>query len=100
MLNNIEKILTSMSYRLIQKNIWMKPIGFHLFTYNEERKEWINFFKSKEESLIWESKIYNNPEEDFLLWLKYNECYTKTDYHGFDDSNFEFLTIQEQVEFL
>lgn len=98
MLNNIEKILTSMSYRLIQKNIWMKPVGFHLFTYNEERKEWINFMKKGDPPIVWNSEIYDESKGDFLLWLKYNECLTKTNYTN--ETSWEFLTIQEQVEFL
>lgn len=88
-----------MGYRFVN-NVWMKPIGFHVFTFNEEKKEWINFFKNNETPLIWNVEIYDDSKGDFLLWLKGNECYTKTDYHGNQNSNFEFLTIQEQLEFL
>lgn len=98
----IEIALNKMGYRHMDKDVWGKPIGNHIFTVNVKTGEWLNLFKAlTDETHIWESKLITVPdnEKDFLSTLKMYEQYTNIS-SGSNETNFEFLTIEEQFNFL
>jgi hypothetical protein len=100
--HQIELALTKMGYRHMGKDVWAKPIGHHIFTFNLNKGEWLNLFKAlTDETHIWDSKSITVPdnEDDFLNTLKMYEQYTNIS-SGSNQTNFEFLTIEEQVSFL
>lgn len=76
----VRDALLSMGYREREPGKWLKPIGFHCFTYSEERKELANWFKhvSEDKILCWERKRYEaeDHEEDFFVFLMEWEAYS------------------------
>jgi len=100
-----EEILTSMGYRLLKPGVWAKPVAYHLFMFEVDKKLWTNFFKGANEALcIWNSETYKEEdwvtdaggEPDFLYFLKYSEYNTRSDTSNY--SSFEFLTAKEVWE--
>lgn len=93
MINN----LLSLGYRETKKDIFAKPVGFNLLTYELNRNIFTNWIIGKNgETLIYEENVF--AEEgiyNFLKFIKYCEVYTT--YHALE-SNFEFVTMQEQVK--
>jgi hypothetical protein len=56
--------------------VWMKPVGYHLFTCQEDSRQWENWFLDIEGKL----SLYHSetlPEEDTLSYLKQCEAYTR-----------------------
>lgn len=95
-------ILKSMGYRQLKPDVWGKPIGFNLFTFEFINFEWTNWFKGAYNSGLqrYNADNYGPPlNEDtpkrFLEWLKCCESYTQLQQLS---SEFEFNTFQEQYE--
>jgi len=100
-MENFERDLVKMGYRSLKPKIWAKPVAFHLFLFEEEKLLWTNFFKGVDgQMLIWNTETYKEKDwevdgkEEFLLFLKYTEQYTRIDTRNVD-SEFEFLSIIE-----
>lgn len=76
----VREVLLSMGYREERTGHWLKPIGHHVFTFNEEHKEWINWFKSASTNdiLTMESHVWvdMNDGEAFFIELRQWEAYT------------------------
>jgi len=90
-----------MGYRELKNGIWAKPVAFHLFFFEMDKMLWTNFFKGADNTMcVWNTETYKEKDwevdgkEEFLLFLKYTEQYTKTDTRNVD-SEFEFLTDEE-----
>ncbi|MHA2065959.1 MAG: hypothetical protein ACXABY_16430 [Candidatus Thorarchaeota archaeon] len=76
----IREALSAMCYREEMPGRWCKPIGTHLFTYEEDRNEWTNWFKGRGDTIErWQSKHPTNLETGgpFLGQLKDWEQWTK-----------------------
>ena len=43
--------LLSMCYREEKPGVWLKPVGYHLFTFMEENCRWENWFRGVDEKL-------------------------------------------------
>ena len=67
-----------MCYRQGKVGVWAKPVGTHLFTYEEDRQEWTNWFTNQVgERDRWEHKNYNEDTDGpFLDWLSQVEAWT------------------------
>jgi hypothetical protein len=98
-MKNQQVSLKKMGYRVLNENplVYAKPVGFHLLTFNIERKEFLNFFGKKS---IWNSEtikdeIYNS-ETDFLNAIKNFEAYTSLDKTS--ETEFQFLSKEEYYE--
>lgn len=91
-----------MGYRhLVRKNVWAKPVAFHLFLFEMDKMLWTNFFKAASGQMcIWNTETYVEKnwelegKSSFLLFLKYTEQYTRIDTRNVD-SEFEFMTEEE-----
>jgi len=101
----IVKALLSMGYRhLHDKDIYWKPVGFSMFIFKIKDNEWINKFIGADKKMyIYNSEVYEYNSEaldqydDFLNFIKHCETYTKQ----LDlPSNFEFLTLEQSIDFL
>ncbi len=90
-----EQALTSMCYKEFKPGIWLKPVGYSLFTYFEERGEWAVWFASAAdgETLCWARKEVD-PEKDaeqFLHALKYHENWNSRTFQT--PSEFEVVDV-------
>ena len=92
----MRKALISMGYRELKSGIWGKPVGFNMFSFNINTKEWINHFKGLNNT----NQIYNtcfiNDENDFLGELKASE-FNNTKLF-MNNSNYEFIRYQDIME--
>jgi len=101
-MENLERELIKMGYRQLRKDVWAKPVAFHLFLFEMDKMLWTNFFKGAKDGSfnIWNSEKYKEKDwevdgkSSFLLFLKYTEQYTKIDVRNVD-SEFEFMTEEE-----
>lgn len=101
-MENFERELIKMGYRQLRKDVWAKPVAFHLFMFETDKMLWTNFFKGANDGAlcIWNSETYKEKDwevdgkSSFLLFLKYSEQYTKIDIRNVD-SEFEFITNEE-----
>lgn len=92
----IRETLLAMGYREAKKGQWLKPIGYVLFSYHEEKGIWSNWFKSAVGKIErYESKIFQNEIEfgSYLDQLKGFECWTRTDMFIHGDSAFELSAL-------
>ena len=72
-----------MGYRFIStRRTWLKPVGVVLFTFEEERLEWTNWFLNAVSGKThgrWQVEEYDEiAREDPLTWIKTNEAWTNT----------------------
>ena len=87
--------LISLGYRQLECNIWAKPVGLHLFTYNFVTKEWINFFTGEDgQTLIYEIKKLESSEDTLVTDILYKEAYTRID---MGKGNFNFFTLEDYL---
>jgi len=100
-MENFERELIKMGYRQLRKDVWAKPVAFHLFLFEMDKMLWTNFFKGANDSMqIWNTETYIEKDwevdgkSSFLLFLKYTEQYTRSDTRNVD-SEFEFMTEEE-----
>jgi len=98
-IEGIKKDLISMSYREMKPNVWGKPFGYHLITFELDKNLWTNWFmNSFKEPLIWNSIVYiPNPkvENHFLNFIQY--CEACTNVNGHKGGTFEFFTTAELI---
>lgn len=40
---NLRTSLSTMGYREVKEGVWAKPVGLHLFTYDEKKALWTNW---------------------------------------------------------
>lgn len=95
--------LLAMGYRECKPGVWLKPIGYHLFVYKEVSNIWQNIIKcvkDKESAdgplQCYESQKFKDDAKlsgDYLFQLKYFECFTRTDFSGDQNSNFELNAL-------
>ena len=70
---NKRNILISMGYREadIRNNpgLWMKPVGYQLFAFQECQNKWINYFVRNDDNKmeIYESKVLTDDIDKFML---------------------------------
>jgi hypothetical protein len=94
---SIKKILTSMGYREAKTDGWLKPIGWCCFFFKEPTNEIFLYFKDAQGKLsCWDSKILDK-KEDLLHQIKCFEANTRTDLCVKFDSNFEYLSLAEDL---
>lgn len=98
---SIEQALTAMGYRQINGK-WAKPIGYMLFVVevdNLNSASFRSFFKSVNGAPC----VYDHKNFDArsglrpLKWLKDVEGYTRTDVNVYDNSEFEFITLEQVI---
>lgn len=89
----IREALIAMGYKEVKPKNWMKPIGYQLFSYNEEKNEWVNWFKDGNDKIaIWETKSFRR-DVDTLHQIKEWETWTKTDMWIHGNSDFHLAAI-------
>lgn len=95
---NKQEQLTSLGYREMEPNIWGKPVGFHLFIYEVDKKKWANHFVGNNKKLlIWETITFTQGEEDELVEnIGVVEQYTKI-HMGNWEYPLNFTTQIEQI---
>lgn len=100
-MKNIHKVLISMGYRKLNKSKYIKPIGYNVFTFNLDTLEFLNMFKSADDKIhVYNSEKYEKDEDvkdDFLQFIKHVENYSNLVDSNY--SNFEFLTLEDQIFF-
>jgi len=93
---SVRQFLISMGYREEKPGKWLKPIGFCLFSFEEDRSEWTNWFRSADngQPAIWESKKIDTTMSDrhLLITLKTLEACTHLVYSN-GDSEFQLKAI-------
>lgn len=87
-----------MGYRENQKEKWLKPVGYHLFSFEESTKNWCNWFQGRTEILLWDQFTFEGADDEFLDFLKQTEANTKT--NSFTEMDNNFLTRTQQMELL
>lgn len=92
---NIREALIAMGYRECKPGKWLKPVGYQCFSFYEDSKEWVNWFRAKTGELMpWDSHHLSDDESKFGSYteqLKYRECFSRTDLYL--KSNFELQAI-------
>lgn len=102
----IIKVLTSMGYRLMSPNVWGKPFGYNLLTYETDKNLWTNWFTSIDKNpLIWNNHTFKTDsdseltlEEQFKQFIIISEAYTSIRTNTYSD--FSFLSDQETINFM
>lgn len=93
----IREALLIMGYSEAKPGHWMKPIGYQLFAYREDKNEWANYFKSAQNKIeYWNTSSFQSDEKRFgsyLEQLKGFECWTRTDICTNSNSQFELSAI-------
>lgn len=88
--------LLSLAYREELPGRWAKPVGFHLFTYLEERDEWVNWFMDLQGKInTWESHTRTKEwtGEEFVANLRSWEAYTQISTHVSSAADFTLRAI-------
>lgn len=93
----IRMALHTMGYSEERPGKWAKPIAFQLFTYSEERNEWVCWYKpvdggdpARMETKKFNADVYGG---DYVLQLKTFEQWTKKDVYN-TDSHFEIRALE------
>lgn len=82
----MREALSRMCYREVKPGTWAKPVGVVLFTYEEERREWTNWYlcSGGEERSRFDAHTFPDYQgcqpfdDDPLGWLKTCEAWTRT----------------------
>jgi hypothetical protein len=94
---SLRETLLAMGYYETKPTKWLKPVGFHAFSYDEENNKWINWFVDKAGTLsLWESNKFNHNLEaggSYLFQLKHFEAFTRTDVYSSKTSAFELMSV-------
>jgi len=91
----IRQALQAMGYHEERDGIWLKPVGYHAFGYNESKKQWFNWFRDMQgEISLYESHILKDIY-DPLSQLKSWEAYTRISVAAQSDSQFELRVPSE-----
>ena len=99
-MKRIKLALLKMGYREMNENVFGKPIGFHLITFELDKLLWTNWFKgNNNETHIWNSSKYDmaniDLKDDFLNFIKISERESNMNQGWNENSKYEFL-IPEQ----
>lgn len=103
----IRETLISMGYREIEEGKWAKPVGYHLFTFEEAKSLWTNWCYGADEKIhIYESHPWlpdsayhpnHKPREPestrFIVDLKTWEAYTRISIPGTTTGQFHLSAI-------
>jgi hypothetical protein len=90
-MDTLRQVLQSMGYHEASGGMWIKPIGYHAFSFHEEKRKWWNWFQRANDFQVelWESHILSIEEEPhFLAILKGWEAYANIN-SGYRDSQFQ-----------
>ena len=88
----LREALLAMGYTEAKPGRWLKPVGYHLFTFDEAKRTWRNYFKGGTgEIMIWESREL--PEDNALSRIKEAEAYTKINVEKSINSSFELQAL-------
>ena len=86
-----------MGYREAKPGCWIKPIGWQCFYFKVSTNELLIYFKDAQGNLAcWDSKIVGE-KDDLLSAIKSFEALTRTDLCVNFNSNFEFLSLAEEL---
>jgi len=88
----IRKALQSMNYREVEPGRWLKPVGYHLFSYEENRGqlgEWTSWYKGVDGKIGRMDVRKTHFSNVFLNDLKEWEAYARTNVVG-DNGPSEF----------
>ena len=99
---NKESVLVSMGYRKLSGNVYAKPVGFNLFTFEMAELRWTNFFMGSDGATkqIWNSNVYESDEtvkDDFLRHIKNTEARTRLIKA---ESELHFLSLEEKISLI
>lgn len=91
----LREALFAMGYQEQKSGIWVKPIGYQMFCFFEQKNKWVNYFEGADNKLhIWNSKIFKTSEKDsYLSQLKELECWSRTDIAANINSQFELTSF-------
>ena len=91
----IREALKAMHYRESRPGCWTKPFGFHLFTYNEEREAWENWYLpgNSETPAVFDRKFFEADRDNFVQQIKHWEAYARTDIFVSSRASFEGLGV-------
>lgn len=93
----LRETLLAMGYYEQKPTKWLKPIGFHAFSYDEENNKWINWFIDASGSLAsYESNKFNhdlNAFGSYLFQLKHFEAFARKDVYSSKTSAFELMAV-------
>lgn len=98
-MHTIREALLAMGYRECAPGKWLKPVGFQLLSYSEERNELANWFGhagDPEQYLLWNTETLKPDHAqhgDYLFQLKYWECFTKLGMFGQMHTQFHLRAI-------
>ena len=87
---SLRQSLSAMSYREVKPGRWCKPVGYVLFTYEEDRKEWTSWMlQANNEIGRWSVKEFSELEAEdaafpnfWLYMLKECEADARVDFYG------------------
>ncbi len=99
MLNTDKKeILTSLGYRPVGNDTYVKPFGFNLFSYDLTENIISNYINCVDgEVRLFESKLFLG-ENNFTVFVKMFEKSAHLSVEN--ESNFGFMTMAERIECL
>lgn len=93
----MHKDLLKMGYREITPNVWAKPVGMCLFTFETEKLKFTNWFMGRDSTYhIWNTAKFDESINEFLLFLKESEKRTRITVG--EHSSFDFLTLQDKLQ--
>jgi hypothetical protein len=88
---DIRLALLQMAYVERKPGLWVKPVGYHLFAYVEERAEWSNHLWTARGHFVYERHTWGVAEDGMpvemfppeepgiaILWLRYQEAWAPT----------------------
>lgn len=93
--------LRGLGYREADVKVWLKPIAYQAFRFDEDELRWTNIFKDAQgEICIYQQEILK-PQDIGGPWLrqiKSLECFTRTDLCPESVSSFEFMALSELLD--
>ena len=94
--------LISMGYRKARPNTWVKPVGYHFVTFEEDKMLWTNWFlDANDKNIIWDSEVYFELKYgNFLDFLKHTEAHSRFNVATSAASRFEYLSENEMVSMM
>jgi len=99
---NMREALLAMGYREVLSGKWAKPVGYSLFSYNEETSTWACWFRSADDnemvrwaSAKFEEKLWTTDTGEVkpLVFLKHQEAWESRVNVGSLTSEFELSAI-------
>jgi len=98
----IEDELIGLGYQNVAGDIWFKPVGWHLLTFEVGRRVWANWIIDIHGNLtLYDSKTFDPcvVTYPFVDWLRDAECYTRLSIDIRSDFTIKQVrTIYENIE--